>query len=189
MKIITTLVFCLIFSAFAFGQDKAQVNQTAKPKTELELFQEKYGTVIVKSYSKISQIRGIGGTFQIMAMEFRNPSNNTKVNGLVVEINTTDRYANSARSFIEYDEIDSLIKGINYVSKVDKSVTSLDSFEARYKTKGDFEVVVFNDEQGKLGVALSVGSIGQKTIYLEMDGLNNLVTQLQQAKNTLNTVK
>lgn len=187
MKIyIYSLIAILVFSAAVTTQ--TQPTAKDKPKTELETFQEKYGVVVIKSFSRLGQIKGLNGTFKILVMEFRNPTNNTKVKGLVVEVETSEKYSNSARSFIEYDEIDSLIKGIGYISKIDKSVTRLNSFEARYKTKGEFEITVFNDAEDKLNAVLSVGSYSQKSVYINLEILATVISELEKAKSVLDGI-
>lgn len=189
--IITLIAFSFLFGVTAIAQTPATAAaaQDTKPKTELEAFQARHGSVIVKGYSEISPATaGTGGSIELKVMEFRNASNNTKVKGLVAEIDPAERYASTARAFIEYGEIDSLIKGIGYISKIDKSVTTLKSFEARYSTKDDFEVTVFNRTSGEISVAISVGRIGAKTVYVTVEQLAALVAQLQQAKTMLDAL-
>lgn len=181
---IAAALFCLcnIICAQTAG------SQADKPKTDLEVFQEKYGSVIVQGYTNVATMNGLGGSFTVIAKQFVNPATGTKVRGLVVEVDSSERYASSARSFIEYGEIDSLIKGIDYISKLDKSVTKLQLFEAEYKTKGKFSVTVFNNAAGKLQVAIAVGRIGRKSIYTDIANLPQLTTNLQQAKGILDTL-
>jgi hypothetical protein len=189
-----TVIFVLFlicsFAASAFTQANTSgaPPRGEKPKTDLEAFQEKYGAVIVKGYSELPAIRGSSGTFQITIREFRNPGTNSKVKGLVVEIDPDEKYASSARSFVEYAEIDSLIKGIVYISKIDKSVTTLTNFEAEYKTKGSFSVTVFNSSAGGIRASLEVGSYGSKSIFVSTAELDGVVTQLQQAKAMLDAL-
>jgi hypothetical protein len=183
------LITMLLPVTFAFSQrPAASAVADNKPKTELEAFQEKYGSVVVKGFSELPTISGTGGGLQFTVMELRNPAANSKVKGLLAEINTGERYSSAVRSFIEYGEIDSLIKGIEYVSKIDKSVTTLQNFEARYATKGDFDVTTFNNSQGSVRVAVTVGRYGSKSIYLDQSQLASLLQQLQQAKTMLDAL-
>lgn len=186
MKLRLLLVLFGLLAGYSFSQSTPA--QSAKPKTELETFQEKYGTVMVRAFSRTESIRagGIGGgMIQISVREIRSASTNTKVKGLVVEIDTNERYASSGRSFVEYGEIDSLIKGIEYIAKVDKSVTTLSNFEAEYRTKGDFALTVFNGSDGKLMVSASVGTIGSKSVFLTLDQLSDVIARLKESKAIL----
>lgn len=186
MKIKVLLALVLSLSSYSFTQTAAPVQ--SKPKTELEAFQEKYGTVILKAFAQTEAIRagGVGGgTIQISVREIRSASSNLKVKGLVVEIDTAERYASTGRSFVEYGEIDSLIKGIEYISKVDKSITTLPQFEAEYRTKGDFSLTVFNGSGDRMMVSASTGSIGAKSVFLTLSQLADVVSRLKEAKTIL----
>jgi hypothetical protein len=183
-------LFILIFACAASISAQTPDLQEKKTKTNLEAFQEKYGAVLVKGYSSVGRMMGIGSaTVEIQARELKNASSNTKIKGLLIIVDTNEKYASAARSFIDYDEIDSLIKGIGYISKIDKSITSLANFEAAYDTKGDFSVTVFNDSQGKLNVAITAGSVGSKSVYTSMENLAELVSILLKAKAVLDELK
>lgn len=190
MKLILLLTVVGLLAFDSLSQTTTQA--PAKPKTELEAFQESYGSVMVRGYTQLDPIRaaGIGGgTLRVSVREGRSPSSNARVKGLIVEIDTGERYASSGRSFVEYGEIDSLIKGIEYIAKLDKSVTTLSNFEAEYKTKGDFAITVFSgSSSGKLSANASVGSIGSKSVFLLIEQLPDIVVKLKEAKAILDTL-
>jgi hypothetical protein len=190
VSLMAVLFSCATMISAQTAASQAAAAPTAnKPKTELETFQEKYGAVIVQGYTKIPEMRGtLGGTFTIIAKQFTDAGSGLKVKGLVMEVDTGERYSSEARSFVEYGEINSLLKGIDYIAKLDKSVTKLSSFEAAYKTKDDFEVTVFNSSNGGLRAAISVGRIGRKTIIMELTALVDLTAKLQQAKTILDGI-
>ncbi|MHA1263549.1 MAG: hypothetical protein ACTSSA_15995 [Candidatus Freyarchaeota archaeon] len=112
-------------------------------KTKLEAFQAQSGVVIIKGYSVIGRISGLG-SIEVIAMEFTEASNRRKQKGIVVEIKESGKFADSNRSFIDYDEIQSLLKGIDYIASLRADVTDLNQFEATYQTKGNFKVTTFN---------------------------------------------
>ena len=81
-------------------------------------------------------------------------------------------------SYIDVDEIDSLVKGIEYISKVSKDVTTLDLFEVDYRTKGDLRITVFNSSRGEISASVSSGTIGRTNAFIklaELDKLRNLI--------------
>jgi hypothetical protein len=104
---------------------------------------------------------------------------------VMVEVTIGERLNEKARSFIEYGELDNLIKGITYVSKVDKGVTTLQSLEAAYTTKGEFSISNFFGFQGDTRVAVTAGRYEQKTVILDSTAQTTLLAQFQQAKSTL----
>jgi hypothetical protein len=188
MKVNLLILLSIISLASLNAFTQTTPTPDPKSKTDLELFQEKYGSVIVKGYTNLPEITGLGGTFKITVREFLDAATAKKIKGLQVEVDKVERYSTPARSFIEYGEIDSLIKGINYVAKIDKSVTTLTQFEAKYATKGEFSVTVFNNSSGKLEAAVTAGRIGSKSVFVSLETLTKIVAQLQEAKVMLDAL-
>jgi hypothetical protein len=142
----------------------------------------------VKGYTELPAITALGGNIKFTVREFRDGATARKLKGLQVEVDKEERYAVPASSFIEYGEIDSMIKGINYVAKIDRSVTTLALFEAEYKTKGGFEITVFNNAKGQISVAHTAGRVGSKSVYILFETLPKLLAQLQEAKTMLDAL-
>ncbi|HRJ89857.1 MAG TPA: hypothetical protein PLN05_14865 [Pyrinomonadaceae bacterium] len=182
------ILSCGIVDASSQATRSAAQAPTNDQKTELDLFQERLGTVIVKGFTKIGSMSGLGGTVEVTAFEFVDASNRNKVLGVAVEVTDNERYSTTRRSFIELKEIDGLIKGLEYVAKADKSVTQLANFEAKFKTKGDFEITTFNDSSNRLKVALSAGSIGAKSVFLPIEQLVEFRQLIEKAKATLDAI-
>ena len=64
--------------------------------------------------------------FSLSALEIFHLGNEQKQSGVVIKI---VKHGRNASSFIDYDEIDSLLKGIDYMLEATASVTKLDNFE------------------------------------------------------------
>ena len=184
----------VLFVAFAFTESMAQrrpqnvpfVNeQTEKPLTDLEVFQNLYGVALIKGYTDLPRVRGTNGFLQVSILDFRSAGTASRLKGVMVEVTIGERLNEKARSFIEYGELDNLIKGITYVSKVDKGVTTLQSLEAAYTTKGEFSISNFFGFQGDTRVAVTAGRYEQKTVILDSTAQTTLLAQFQQAKSTL----
>jgi len=169
---------------------EAQQSSSLKkePKTKLESFQVQTGTVIIKGYSDIGRISALG-SIQVTAMEFTDASTGKKQKGIVIEIKESGRFENSDRSFIDYDEIESLLKGIAYISKATTDITSLSFFEATYKTKGNFKVTTFNSRTGKISAAVSSGYIRPASAFISLQQLSELRRIIAQAKQKLDSLK
>jgi hypothetical protein len=98
------------------------------------------------------------------------------------------RLENTDRSFIDYDEVDSLLNGIDYISKATSDVTKLGQFEATYRTKGNFSATIFNSS-GKIDAAVKSGYIRPATAFLSLQQLGELRAIIAQAKQKLDSVK
>ena len=188
----TGLLACLICGSAAAQRPNRIpfVNElNAKPLTELENFQDTYGAALIKGFTELPRIRGTGGTLQITIVEFRNATTNSRAKGVAIDITLGDRPTDKARSFIDYSELDALIKGITYISRVDKNSTGLQSLEAAYTTKGEFSISNYYTFQGDVRVAVTAGRYDPKTMYLEQTGQTALLGALQQAKSTLDELQ
>jgi hypothetical protein len=107
----------------------------------------------------------------------------------VIEVKESGRLERSDRSFIDYDEIDSLLKGIDYISKITSKATMLQRFEAIYKTKGNLTVVLFSGDLGKTQAAVRSGYIGPVNAFISVDKLAELRGLIIEAKQKLDSIK
>jgi len=177
-------VFTSVFTSYAQQPAKAE-----EPKTKLESFQAKTGVVIIKGYSTVGRLTGQygGGSVEVQSREFKDATSGLSIFGVTLTVKEGGRLETEERSFIDYDEIDSLIKGLDYVSKIDKSVTSLSSFEASYRTKGGLMITTFSDSSTG-GVNAAVTS-GRADVFIKLEDLVKLRQLLIDAKSQLDAIR
>ncbi len=160
------------------------------PKTKLEAFQAQEGVVVLKGFSKIAEMRGaFGGSITVSANEFTNATTRNRQSGITIDVKEGGRLERSNRSFVDYDEIESLLKGIDYIAKVDKSVTKLENFQADYRTKGDLRISVFNTSSGETMFAASCGHIGPTSVHMKMFELPAFRKHISAARELLDSAK
>lgn len=178
------LLFCLILtlSCSAFGQTTAP---QPTPKTEIETFAGQSGRILIKGYTEIGKVTGLNGTVAVNALEFTDATTKVKVTGISFEVKESGRLSRENVSFIEMKEIDGLLKGIDYLSKVTKGVTVLDNFEAVFRTKGDFVINAFSNSEGKTDIAVQSGIIGKSTVFISLENLAALKELITTAKSKL----
>lgn len=186
MKYKAIVILVLTSSAFAFGQEKSEQKKEA-PRTQLEAFAAETGAVIIKGYSEVGRVTGMGSV-EVDCREFANASTGKKSFGIAIKVAEAGRLEREDSSFIDFEEISSLIAGIDYISKIQPTVTSLAKFEATYATKGDFSVTVFNTSNGKLSVAVSSGRFGRTSAYLSVEKLADLRALIVKAKEHLDVL-
>jgi hypothetical protein len=186
-------IFVLSAAAVIFvGTTPAMAQQLSQsessPKTKIEAFQVQTGTVVIKGYSEIGQIKAMGSV-KVRAMEFTDAATNKKQTGVLIEIKESGRLESEDRAFIDYDEVDALLKGLDYISKATGDITKLGQFEATYKTKGYFSATTYNNGAGKIDAAVMSGYIRPVTAFLSLEQLNNLRDLVVQAKQKLDSTK
>lgn len=189
-KITCLLIFVSLIIPASTISAKNLKDQIQSPKTKLEEFSARTGAVIIRGFEKIGSSYGLYNTsITVEAKEFVNVSSNKKEYGVTIEVKKEDgRYDKENTSYIDYDEIKSLIKGIDYISKVDKSATKFSNFQADYTTKGDFKISTFSTSD-KIMVAVSSGHIGKVTAYYNMSSLTEIRSLISKAKVTIDSLK
>ena len=158
-----------------------------EPRTRLETIEERHGAVIIKGFTRITtvEVRGV----RIDAVEMRAPGFPERAKGLVVSLREGGERPNENRAFVDYEELDALLNAIDSLSRVDESVTRLASFEARYKTMGDFELGVFRQTQRGTAVILSTGICDRATQTMTLDDLGKVKAMIQEAKARLDELR
>jgi hypothetical protein len=144
---------------------------------------------VIRGFSTIGEVRGMGSV-TVTAREFRDASNpKLRQSGLSVEVKESGRLERESTSFVDYDEIESLLHGIDYISKIERNVTSLKNFEAEYRTKGDFGITTFSEHNGSIGVAVSSGRFGKVSAFLKLSDLPQLRAYVLNAKTIIDSTK
>jgi hypothetical protein len=167
-----------------------EAGEPEKPKTKLEAFVAQDGVVIIRGSSKVGDIRGqYGSAVMIEAKEFTNASSGRREHGITVEVKEGGRLEREHTSFVDFDEIPSLLKGLEYIGKVEKSATALDQFQADYRTKGDLVVSTFNTEGGETRLGVSSGRIGRTRAFLPISDLERMRELIQNAYARLEGIR
>lgn len=82
-------------------------------------------------------------------------------------------------AFVDYDEIDSLLKGIDYISKLDSNATSMVDFEATYVAKGDLLITTLDSGTT---LVVSSGRIVKISASFDFDNLAELKKLIEEGK-------
>ena len=190
LKTLTFILTVLLTATVAVGQQSSAADASAaKPKTKLEAFERQTGSVIIRGFSTIGTIIGIhGGSASVEAREFVNPSIGKREYGIVVEVKEGGRLEREDRSYVDYDEIEPLLHGIDYVLKVDASTTKLSDFQADYHTKGDLTITTFSSASD-VKAAITSGRIGGADVIITVDDLQKFRKLVATAKARLDDLR
>lgn len=160
-----------------------------EPRTKLEAIEWRYERVLVKGFSQIATISVRGADIRVDAIELKDSDSATRAIGLVITLRESGENPRENRSFIDYEEIDRLLKGLDAVARVNESITKLASFEARYRTLGDLEINVFRQSRSGTAVSLTSGICERVTGLLTLDELDRLKAHIVEAKTRLDEIK
>ena len=96
------------------------------PATKLESFETYVGVVIFKASTDLGSISGRTGAVGVKCREVTDTSTGRKEQGIAIVI--TQKAQPNQILLIDYDEIDSLLTALNYLSKLSASATPLNTF-------------------------------------------------------------
>lgn len=162
-----------------------------EPRTKLEAIEGGYERILLKGFSQIATVRVRGAEIRIDAVELRESTASTRAMGIAIAMKEADQERiNENRAFVDYEEIDSLLKAIDFAAKVNETVTKLAGFEARYRTRGDFEFVVFRQGRASgTAAAVTTGICDRVTGLLTLDELALVRAHIVEAKTRLDEIK
>ena len=160
-----------------------------EPRTKLEAIESRYERVIIKGFTQYATFSVRGVEVRLDAVEMKDTADSTRAMGFVIALRELGDRSRENRSFIDYEEIDRLIKAMESVAKVNESITKLAGFEARYRTLGDLEINVFRQTRSGTAASLSTGICDRVTGLLTLDDLDRLRGHLIEAKARLDEIK
>jgi hypothetical protein len=150
-----------------------------EPPTKLEAFMAKQGALILYGSSRVGAVRATrGALITVASRELTDVETGERALGVAVEVRASEGRDPDRISYVDLDEIPPLLSALDYMATVQRTVTTLDRFEARYLTKGGLVVSVF-DLGGGLRGGVSSGVTGSATTELEFGEFQRLRQLLQ----------
>src|SRR5262245_21267630 len=196
------LLFVMVVVAAACGSISAQRRferlppprdpQFYEPRNKLEDIDGRMETLLIKGRHWVGTLRAQNGSARVEAYEVKDTRNSERATGILITFVPADANSRSdeIRSMIDYEEIDPLIKILDTMVKADDNVTKLSHFEERYRTRADFEVMVFKQQTGtSAAAAVEGGFFDRLRLFLIMDELVRLRYMIVQARERLDEIK
>jgi hypothetical protein len=178
--------FCVVLIAavcsLAFA---ASAQDTNALKTEIGLFESQTGVVIVKGFGQVGSVATGGAVISVRCKESSSAASGHKDYGiaLVIEANQWREFA-----IVDYDELDSLLNGMDFLGKMTYNVSSLPGFEASFTTKSGLQLIAHGDKQ-QGGIRMSLQYNDGPRFPLASDQWIQLAKLIEQAKATLDSLR
>jgi hypothetical protein len=185
---IQRIVCIVIFGLFVTSGLRSQDKKDEAPKTKLGAFESRTGSVLIKGFADVGSVAG-NGYVEVGIREFTDAASGKKEYGIVLEVKGMGRSDRKTRALIDYDELDGLLKGIDYVRKIDRTATKLSDFEAIYRTRDGVKVTVFSSTGGKIEAAVETGHYAGDSAFLSLQQLDALRALILQAKTKIEGIK
>jgi len=158
------------------------------PPTKLDAFATNTGTVIIRATTDIGTVSANTAVVTVKCEEMTEPRAGRREYGLGIEI-AAGRAAKDTR-LVDYDELDSFLAGLDYLGKVDWSVTTLNSFHASYTTKSGLRVDAFSSKRsGYIEFSLHDLASPLPGILMTRDQMVQFFNFIEQAKTKLDGVR
>jgi hypothetical protein len=171
------------------GPARAQETNTCVlvPATKLEAFDTNTDTVIIKATAPIGTVPAHGGAVSVRCREITDVGTGHRESGILVDIRSGEQFEETM--LIDYDELDSLLDGLEYLGQLDWSVTPLPGFDAVYTTKGGFRAAAFGSRRtGNIEFAVRSTRASRPPLLLSRDQLGQLRSWIGQAKTKLDSL-
>jgi hypothetical protein len=161
----------------------------AYPKSNVELFEATTGIIIIRSYDEMGDVPGkLGGGVTVKCREARDPATNRREFGVMMIV--TAPQGGEDTTIVDFDKVDPLIHAMDYVSKVDWSVTSMGHLEAGYTTRSGFKIASFSSTRSGLIEAFAFSNRNVRArCALTMDQLVRLRVLVEQAKTRIEVIQ
>jgi hypothetical protein len=183
------IILIATVGAFLSVVSRAQVtnlNLTA-PATKLEALETNIGVVIIKGTAPVGSVSANEAVVSVTCKEDTDTSTNRKEYGILVGIKRGDQPED--RTVLDYDELESLLKAIEYFSTIDWQATALTSFDAYYVTKAGLRIAAFSSKRnGTIQVAMRSNRMG-KGIVLSADQLAQFKWFVVSAQHKLDAIR
>jgi hypothetical protein len=158
------------------------------PQTRLEGFETNTGTVIIRATAPIGTVAANSGELAIKCKDATDAGSGHRESGIAVEINGNGRREDIL--LVDYDELDPLLNAIDYLSRLDWSVTTFPGFDAIYTTKGGLRLVAFGGRRsGAIEFAVRSLRANWPPLLFSRDQLGQLRSLVEQAKAKLDSLR
>jgi hypothetical protein len=162
----------------------AQVSTNA-PATEIENFELQTDTVIVKGFSLAGSVTTDDGIISVRCKESHDITTGRKLYGISIALDS-----NQAHGFlvVDYDELDELINGLQFLGNISYEVTPLQSFDAGFTTRSGLRIGA-HSERRQGAIELYMNFSGSAKVTLTSDQFAQLQSLINQAKTSLDATR
>lgn len=155
------------------------------PATRLEAVEATVGNIVIKGRTEVGSVTAGPAVITVFCKE--DIVGDSKEHGLLISVKTSEPA--ETRALVDYDELESLTHALDYLSRIDWSVTSMGSFDASYTTKAGLRVDSFSSRRsGKIEFALRTGQM-TRGIVLAPEQLAQIRSLVEQAKRKLDDLR
>lgn len=186
-----TLSVAILASSLLTNTSLAQevyLLNTNGPNTKLEAFEAQTGKTIVKGISQIGTVATTTAVVSIRCKESIEAGTGFREYGISIGIREDNREEET--TLVDYDELESLLGGIEYLINFDVNATSLSSIHILFTTKGQLRISGFSGNRNPGNVQIAVSNqFTRSRILLTSVQLAELKIKILEAKGRLDVLR
>jgi hypothetical protein len=115
------------------------------PKSNLEIFEATSGVVLVRGTDEAGFVEGKSGGITLKIRETKDVATNHREFGVGVIVTQSAGWEDT--TVVDYDELDALIRALDYIGKVDLGISSMGHFEAGYTTRSGLKFASYSSRR------------------------------------------
>lgn len=160
-----------------------------EPRTKLEAVDERAGSIFVKGFTSIGKFgQPYYGTIEVEALRIVEEPAHEVTAGVRFTLTRGGSLPQEQVGFVDYDELDSLVAGLDYIAKATRDAGKLQQFEATYRTKAGLEFTTFSSDD-KIKFAIQGPPIGRATVITDLANITKLRDLIVQARTKLDAIE
>ncbi len=187
MKTLQILLLALVNGSILAST--VPVYETIAPRTKLEAFETQTGVVIIKGTGQVGALATSTANVSVKCRESISLKSGHREHGVLIGFKEGN--AAEENSFLDYDELDPLLVGMDYISRADYNITELPSFAVGYITRDELRISAYssNKNPGTIQATLQTRRDERVRVLLAPEQLAQLRTLIQQAKTKLDELR
>ena len=159
--------------------------QTNAPATQIENFELQPDAIMVKGFGDIGSVSTESGTVSVRCKESNNVTINQKMYGISVAL--TAGQAHGAL-VVDYDELEGMIRALDFLSKISYQVTPMPGFDASFTTRSGLRVGAHVDRR-QSAIQLYLQFEDTEKIPLSADQFTQFQNLITSAKTSLDATR
>jgi hypothetical protein len=154
------------------------------PATKLEAITTNVSTIIIKGTTDLGGFAAKTATISVKCKDYSDPASGHREQGISIEIVRNDQPKDVM--LVDYDELAPLINAIDYLSKLDVSVSPMETFDAAYTTKGGFRLAALGTRRtGQVQFGMRDIRYNSAPVVMTREEMTRLDSLIDQAKRQL----
>jgi hypothetical protein len=158
---------------------------TNLPATAIENFELQTDTVMVKGFGEIGSITTEAGVISVRCKETADVSSARKLYGIAVTFDSNDAHG---LLVVDYDELESLTNGLDFLGKVSYNVTPMPGFDASITTRSGLRAGA-HTERRQSGIELFLQFAGSPKIPLTAGQFSQFENLINESKMSLDAAR